>query len=142
MRLHDVLQSIYDAQASGAEMLATFQTLIREGEDKMTGVSRGKFEEAWKLCREYPAKFKLDIITARQNEIRQDVSEAMLKCDPPWEEVVEFCELIRGIQQAPHQLPTALDALAELKPELAAELRARAALEFPKQFPAEETAAE
>lgn len=134
MKLHEVLQAVYDAYSTGAEMLTTFYHLSRDVPDKMTGVSRGKFEEAWKLCGEYPAKFKLDIITARQNEVRTDISEAMLKCDPPWEEVVEFCELIRGIQQSPHQLPLALTALGELKPELAAELKARAVVEFPKYF--------
>ncbi len=137
MKLHEVLQAIYDAQAGGAEMLPTFHRLSRDVPDKMTGVSRGKFEEAWTLCTTYPAKFKLDVVTARQNEVRTDISEAMLKCDPPWEEVVEFCELIRGIQQGPRQLPLALDALAELKPELAAELRVRAAAEFPGQFQTE-----
>lgn len=137
MKLHEMLLAIYDAQTGGSEMTPTYYYLTRDIPDKLEGVSRSKFEEIWDLCKQYPAKFKLDIITARQNELKKDLSEAMLKCDPPWEEVVEFCELVRGIQQSAHQLPLAIDALAELKPEVAAELKARATVEFPKHFSTE-----
>lgn len=137
MKVHEMLQAVYAAQIAGEEMTSVYYRLTRDADDKLVGVSRSKFDEVWNLCEQYPAKFKLDIITARQNEVRTEVSEAMLKCDPPWEEVVDFCELIRGIQQGPHQLPMALDALAELKPELAETLRVKAATEFPKYFATE-----
>jgi hypothetical protein len=135
MKNHEVLLAIYDAWKLAQETpLQCFLRLEKLPEDRLTGLSRTKFEELWKQCETYTAKFKLDAITMRQQALKDDICGAMLACDPPWEQVAEFCRLIKEAQESPRGLPYALEALAEYKADVAAGFRERCTAEFPDCF--------
>lgn len=129
----EILKTIYESWKAGEETaLQCFLRLDRS--EGMKGVSRAQFEKLWEQCSKYPAKHKLDTLTARQNELKDEIAKAMLEVDPPWEEVVEFCKLIKDGQESPNSLPYALEALEEYNPSLAIALRLRCETEFPGVF--------
>lgn len=134
MKLADVLSEIYTRSRSD-ERTALQHFLDLERNHGMTGVTRAKFEEYWEIAKKYPCKVKLDIITERQQATKKELLEAMLACDPPWDDVLEWAKLIKEAQETPHGLPLALEGLAEYNPALAVELRTRCESEFPAQFP-------
>jgi hypothetical protein len=132
MKIYEALMAIYERSKGDETVLQVFLDLERN--HGMTGVKRSDFETRWDECRKWPLKFKLDIITMRQDELGREVCEAMLACDPPWDEVVDFAKLIKHAKETPRGLPEALEALAEHRPDVAASLRARCEVEFPVEF--------
>ncbi len=135
MKTHEVLAAIYEAWKLGNETpLQCFLRLERLEEGKLTGLSRSNFEKLWEQCAKYPSKHKLDVITTRQQELRNEITEAMLRVDPPWEQVVEWCQLIKEAQESPNGLPYALEGLFEYSPVLADDFKVRCEVEFPTVF--------
>lgn len=133
MKSYEILAAIYEAWKLSEETpLQCFLRLDRKA--GMKGVSRDKFEKLWDLCAKYPAKHKLDVITARQTELRNEITESMLRVDPPWPEVVEWCQLTKDAQESPRGLPMALEALSAVQPEVASEYQERCKVEFPDVF--------
>lgn len=133
MKTHEILAAIYEAWKLGDETpLQCFLRLDRK--EGMKRVSRADFEKLWDLCVKYPAKHKLDVITARQTELRNEITESMLRVDPPWPEVVEWCQMIKDAQESPRGLPVALEALSAVQPEVASEYKERCKVEYPDLF--------
>lgn len=129
----EILTALYESWKAGEE--TALQCFLRLDRDLgMKGVKRADFEKLWEQCAKYPAKHKLDALTARQNELKNEIAEAMLQVDPPWSEVIEFCKLIKDAQDGPNGLPYALEALHEHNPDKANALRLRCEQEFPAIF--------
>lgn len=100
----------------------------------MASVTRDTFTTIWQMAVKYPAKIKLDIITERQNELKNELCETMLAIDPPWESVLDWARLIKGAQDHPSGLPAALDALEAYEADKATAYREKCRLEFPGAF--------
>lgn len=139
MQLEEVMLAVYEAAKSSSDekdILRNF--LYLERERGMTGINRATHEAMWADAVKYPAAFKLKILTARQDTLRKELCDAMLRHDPAWEDVITWAELVQGAQQSPAGLRPALTALREAGyREAADELTSRAMELFPKQFTTE-----
>jgi hypothetical protein len=146
LKNYQILTEIYNrsrGHAEGSEFGPDNRTCLQhfldlEKNHGMSGVSRSIFEERWNQAVKYPVQTKLEVITARQQDLINDVVDAMLRCDPPWEEVIEWAEMAKAAKENPRGLPDALTALSTYTN--VNELRDRCVAEFPQIFKPESDA--
>jgi hypothetical protein len=140
MKTHEILNEIYTrsrGHAEGSDFGPDNRTCLQhfldlEKNHGMAGVTRQIFEQHWNRAVKYPVQVKLEIITGRQQDLINDVVDAMLRCDPAWDDVIEWAELAKAAKENPRGLAPALDALGATQD--VTELRARCTDEFPELF--------
>lgn len=133
MKNYEILRTIYDEIKLGQR--TALQVFLDLDKNRgMTGVTRDEFNSHWDTCLKHPVKLKLDAITMREQEFLFDLNQAMLSCDPPWDEILEFADAIVGVKRSQEGIRPAIEALRRFDGNQATALELRARELFPKLF--------